>query len=106
MNDIVLAAVAGERGLLAVRSELRPGPELKDSVPVSVRSLADPPTAGNRVDVMVVPLPAEDADAGRRLRRIARATAERKRLPPSSPMLESCSAGWSARCRASAWSTC
>jgi diacylglycerol O-acyltransferase len=86
VNDIVLAAVAGgARGLLAARGELRPGLELKASVPVSVRSPADPPTADNRVGVMVVPLPVGDADAGRRLRRIARATAERKRLPPVQP---------------------
>ena len=86
VNDIVLAVVAGgARGLLAVRGELRPGLELKVSVPVSVRSPADQPTAGNRVGVMVVPLPVGDADAGRRLRRIARATAERKRLPPVQP---------------------
>jgi diacylglycerol O-acyltransferase / wax synthase len=83
LNDIVLAAVAGgAQGLLGVRSELRPGLELKASVPVSVRSPADPPRTGNRVGVMVVPLPVGDADAGRRLRRIAQATAERKRLPP------------------------
>ena len=86
VNDIVLAAVAGgARRLLAGRSELRPGLELKASVPVSVRSPADPPTAGNRVGVMVVPLPVGDADAGRRLRRTAHATAERKRLPPVQP---------------------
>ena len=52
---------------------------------MSVRSPADPPTAGNRVGVMVVPLPVGDDDAGRRLRQIARATAERKRLPPVQP---------------------
>jgi WS/DGAT/MGAT family acyltransferase len=86
VNDIVLAAVAGgARGLLARRGELRPGLVLKASVPVSVRSPADPPTAGNRVGVMVVPLPVGDDDAGRRLRRIAQATAERKRLPPVQP---------------------
>jgi diacylglycerol O-acyltransferase / wax synthase len=86
VNDIVLAAVAdGARGLLAVRSELRPGLELKASVPVSVRTPADPPTAGNRVGVMVVPLPVGDADAGRRLTCLTQATAERKRLPPVQP---------------------
>jgi diacylglycerol O-acyltransferase / wax synthase len=86
VNDIVLAAVAGgARGLLAGRSELRPGLEIKASVPVSVRSPTDPPTAGNRVGVMVVPLPVGDADPGRRLTCIARATAERKRLPPVQP---------------------
>ena len=86
VNDIVLdAAAAGARALLAARGELRPGLMLKASVPVSVRSPADPPTAGNRVGLMVVPLPVGDADAGRRLTRIAQATAERKQLPPVQP---------------------
>jgi hypothetical protein len=52
---------------------------------VSLRSPADRPAAGNRVGVMVVPMPVGDADTGRRLTRIARATAERKQLPPVQP---------------------
>jgi hypothetical protein len=86
VNDVVLDAVAGgARALLAARGELRPGLALKASVPVSVRGPADRQTAGNRVGVMLVPLPVGEADAGRRLTRIARATAERKQLPPVQP---------------------
>jgi diacylglycerol O-acyltransferase len=86
VNDIVLDAVAGgARALLAARGELTPGLTLKASVPVSVRSPADGPAGGNRVGLMLVPLPVGDADARQRLRRIARATAERKQLPPLQP---------------------
>lgn len=86
VNDVVLdAAAGGARALLAARGELRPGLVLRASVPVSLRSPADRPAAGNRVGVMVVSMPVGDADTGRRLSRIARATAERKQLPPVQP---------------------
>jgi diacylglycerol O-acyltransferase / wax synthase len=86
VNDVVLDAVAdGARALLAARGELRPGLTLKASVPVSVRGPADRRAAGNRVGVMLVPLPVGDADTCQRLARIARATAERKQLPPVQP---------------------
>ena len=86
VNDLVLAAVAGgARRLLASRGELSPGLVLRASVAASVRAAADQPTAGNRVGVMIVPLPVGEANAGRRLATIARATAQRKRQPPYQP---------------------
>ena len=86
VNDLVLAAVAGgARRLLASRGELSAGLVLRASVAASVRAAADQPAAGNRVGVMIVPLPVCEADPGRRLAMIARATAQRKRQPPYQP---------------------
>jgi diacylglycerol O-acyltransferase / wax synthase len=86
INDVVLAAVAGgARRLLEARGELRPGLVLKASVAVSVRDGAGEQLTGNRVGVMIAPLPVTEADPVRRLEAIARATAERKRQPPYQP---------------------
>jgi len=86
VNDLVLAAVAGgARRLLASCGELSAGLVLRASVAASVRAAADQPAAGNRVGVMIVPLPVCEADPGRRLAMIARATAQRKRQPPYQP---------------------
>ena len=86
VNDVVLAAVAGGmRGLLAGRAELVPDMVVKASVAVSLRRPGYQPAAGNQVGVMIVPLPAGEADPGRCLGQIARATAERKRRPPYQP---------------------
>lgn len=86
VNDIALAAVAGgARRLLDARGELRPGLVLKVSVAVSVRGAADEPASGNRVGIMLVPLPVSDPDPIHRLEEITRATAERKRQPPYQP---------------------
>jgi len=86
VNDLVLAAVAGgARRVLASRGELSPGLVLRASVAASVRAAADQPATGNRVGVMIVPLPVGEADPGRRLALIARATAQRKRQPPYQP---------------------
>ena len=63
VNDLVLAAVAGgARRLLASRGELSAGLVLRASVAASVRAAADQPAAGNRVGVMIVPLPVCEAD--------------------------------------------
>ncbi|MFE9773447.1 wax ester/triacylglycerol synthase family O-acyltransferase [Streptomyces sp. NPDC005931] len=87
VNDVVLTAVAaGARGLLQARGELRPGLTVKVSVAVSVRTTLDERAGGNRVGVMLVPLPLDEADPVRVLARIATATASRKRLPPYLPM--------------------
>jgi len=86
VNDVVLAAVAGgARSLLRSRGELIPGLVLKASVAASVRDPADRRAAGNRVGVMIVPLPVAEADPDRRLTGIAAATARRKTLPPYQP---------------------
>jgi WS/DGAT/MGAT family acyltransferase len=82
VNDVVLAAVAGgARDLLRTRGELRPDMVLRASVPVSVRRPSDPMTGGNRVGLMVAPLPVGEPDPVRRLEAIARATRERKERP-------------------------
>jgi diacylglycerol O-acyltransferase len=84
VNDIMLAAVtAGARGLLSARGELRPGLELKASVPVSRRAQGDP-RAGNDVGVMIAPLPVGIDDPSARLDRIVRATRSWKRDPHAS----------------------
>lgn len=86
VNDIVLAAVTGgARRLLSARGELRPDLSLKASVAASVRGPADPLASGNRVGVILVPLPVGEADPVRRLDQLTRVTAERKRLPPYQP---------------------
>ena len=86
VNDVVLAAVAGgARALLAARGELRPGLALKASVAASVRGPADQPASGNRVGVLLVPLPVAEPDPVRCLTQIVRATAQRKRQPPYQP---------------------
>ncbi len=82
VNDVVLAAVTGgARELLRVRGELAPGMVLRASVPVSIRRPEDPSALGNRVGIMVTPLPVGEPDPIRRLETIVRATAARKRRP-------------------------
>ncbi|HZD68000.1 MAG TPA: wax ester/triacylglycerol synthase family O-acyltransferase [Actinomycetes bacterium] len=86
VNDVVLAAVAGgARRLLEARGELQPGLVLSASVAVSVRSPAEQRAGGNRVGIMLVPLPVGEPDPVRRLERIAQATAEAKRQPAYQP---------------------
>jgi diacylglycerol O-acyltransferase len=86
VNDVVLAAVAGgARSLLRSRGELTPGLVVKASVAASVRDPADRSAAGNRVGLLVVPLPVAEADPQRCLAAIAAATASRKTLPPYQP---------------------
>jgi diacylglycerol O-acyltransferase / wax synthase len=82
INDLVLAAVAGgARALLAGRGRVSPDATLRAMVPVSRRMPGDGANGGNRVAIMVVPLPVGEADAVRRLEIVARTTAERKRHP-------------------------
>ncbi len=86
VNDVVLTAVAGgARRLLAGRDELTPGLTLKASVAASIRRAGDMAGAGNRVGIMLVPLPVAEPDPARRLAQIARVTRERKRYPPYQP---------------------
>ena len=51
----------------------------------SVRAAPDPQATGNRVGVILAPLPVAEADPARRLAQIAAATAARKRQPPYQP---------------------
>jgi WS/DGAT/MGAT family acyltransferase len=86
VNDVVLCAIAGgARALLAGRGELQRPLVLKVSVAASVRAPASAAQAGNLVGILVVPLPVGEEDPIRRLEQIARATAERKLLPPYQP---------------------
>jgi len=86
INDVVLCAIAGgARALLAGRGELQRPLVLKVSVAASLRAPISASQAGNLVGVLIVPVPASEADPIRRLEQIARATAERKRLPPYQP---------------------
>ena len=86
VNDVVLCTIAGgARALLAGRGELQSQLVLKVSVAASVRAPGGASQAGNLVGILLVPLPVGEEDPIRRLERIARATAERKRLPPYQP---------------------
>ena len=86
VNDVVLAAVAGgARSLLAARGELAPGLVLKASVAASLRGPSQRRAAGNRVGMMIVPLPLGEAGPARLLARVAAATAPRKRRPLYQP---------------------
>jgi hypothetical protein len=85
VNDAVLAAVTGgARALLGARGELTPTMAVKASVAVSLRR-ADPQAVGNRVGVLIAPLPVAEPDAGRRLAQIVAATRQRKARPPYQP---------------------
>jgi diacylglycerol O-acyltransferase / wax synthase len=86
VNDVVLCTIAGgARALLAGRGELQRPLVLKVSVAASVRAPASASRVGNLVGILLVPLPVGEEDPIRRLEQIARATAERKRLPPYQP---------------------
>lgn len=82
VNDVVLAAVAGgARDLLAHHQGRPPRAAIRAMVPVSQRAPSDGGEGGNRVAIIVVPLPVGESDPVRRLETIARITAERKRRP-------------------------
>ena len=86
VNDVVLCTIAGgTRALLAGRGELPRSLALKVSVAASVRAPTSASQAGNLVGILLVPVPVGEEDPIRRLEQIARATAERKRLPPYQP---------------------
>jgi WS/DGAT/MGAT family acyltransferase len=80
VNDVVLAAVAGGlRSLYLARGESLPH-DLHATVlvPVSLRDDAARGTLGNRVGVLLLPLPVGVGDPGTRLRTIAAASATMK----------------------------
>jgi diacylglycerol O-acyltransferase / wax synthase len=79
VNDVVLAIFTGGlRRLLASRTELAPGLELITTMPASSRAADGTVAAGNAVGAMALPLPVWEADAGRRLDRIAGRTRQAK----------------------------
>jgi WS/DGAT/MGAT family acyltransferase len=81
VNDVLLTATAGGlRALLAGRGEAVP--VVPVFVPVTLRPADRRGGArGNLIGQMVVPLPVETADPGRRLAQIARETTRRKARP-------------------------
>ena len=69
VNDVVVALCAGAlRDWLKERDEL-PREPLVAMVPVSVRTEEQMGTFGNRVSMMIVPIPTNEADPKRRLKR-------------------------------------
>lgn len=79
LNDVVLACVTGAvRSFLARRgldlSEL----DFRAFVPVSTRTSEQRGRLGNRVSMLIVPLPVNEPDAGVRMKRISERTAELK----------------------------
>jgi diacylglycerol O-acyltransferase / wax synthase len=91
LNDLVLAAVAG-----AMRSYLRSqrvalrGLDFRVMCPVSVRPSDAGAALGNRVVMLVAPLPVAERDPLRRLRRVIETTRELKasRAPRGSELIE------------------
>jgi len=84
VNDVVLAAVAGGlRAVVVAAGRPVDGLILRASVPVSLRAPGGAAALGNQAGLMVVPLPVGEPDPVERLRRVAGATAERKRRPDS-----------------------
>jgi WS/DGAT/MGAT family acyltransferase len=79
VNDVLLALTeAGLRELLRHRGERTDGRFLRAYVPVTLRRRLGGAQHGNQVSQMVVPLLLDEAEAGARLRRLARETARRK----------------------------
>jgi WS/DGAT/MGAT family acyltransferase len=75
VNDVLLAVVAGGlRELLLARGEPVAGREVNVSVPAALRGAGAARELGNSVGVIIVALPVGEADAGRRLDRVAAAT--------------------------------
>ncbi|MFL5767113.1 MAG: wax ester/triacylglycerol synthase family O-acyltransferase [Actinomycetota bacterium] len=81
VNDVALTAIAGGARVLLERRGEPTDVELRAMVPVSQRPSDNIASGGNVVAVIVVPLPVGERDATRRLERIARDTAERKKRP-------------------------
>jgi diacylglycerol O-acyltransferase / wax synthase len=77
-NDVVLAACAGALRRFCERAGVAPQ-RLKAMVPADVRSGDDAAATGNRISFVFVELPCDEADPVARLRRIHRATAQRRR---------------------------
>ncbi|HEY5145075.1 MAG TPA: wax ester/triacylglycerol synthase family O-acyltransferase [Solirubrobacteraceae bacterium] len=87
VNDVVMATCAGAmRSFLLAHDEL-PAEPLVTMVPVSVRTPEQLGTFGNRVSTMIVELPTDEPDPGRRLERMhetMRSAKERHQALPAS----------------------
>ncbi|WP_416063507.1 wax ester/triacylglycerol synthase family O-acyltransferase [Rhodococcus indonesiensis] len=85
VNDVVLAAVAaGLRRLLETRGIHDPDLILTVSVAASLRT-TDDRSPGNRVGILLVPLPVGPGPVAARLVAVARETARLRREPPLQP---------------------
>ena len=86
VNDVVLGVCAGAlRRRLTAADEL-PSEPLVAMVPVSVRAPEETGTFGNRISVMIVPLPTNEPDPRRRLERVheaMRSAKERHQAVPA-----------------------
>jgi WS/DGAT/MGAT family acyltransferase len=85
VNDVLMTVITdGLRALLVARGEPVEGVTLRAFVPVSLHTEGPAEASGNLDGGMFVPLPVGEADAGRRLRWIARRTGELKQTnrPP------------------------
>lgn len=80
LNDVVLAVSAGAlRHLLARRGvDFARARDVRAMVPVSTLARGDEAVSGNRVALLLAPLPVDEPDPVERLRRIAAATRELK----------------------------
>lgn len=81
LNDVIVAVMAGAlRQTLQRRGWAPPGGgrSVRAMVPVSTHPPGDEAVSGNRVALLLVPLPLEEADPGRRLQRVAAVTRELK----------------------------
>jgi WS/DGAT/MGAT family acyltransferase len=79
LNDVVLACVAGAvRSFLEQRGEDVSELDFRVFVPVSTRTSEQRGQLGNRVSMLVVPLPVNEPDPRVRIERIAKRTAELK----------------------------
>jgi hypothetical protein len=86
VNDVVLAAVAGEaRALLDSRGELAADLMLRISVAASLRGPAQKDAGGNRVGIRLVPLPVCELGAVARLQDIAAVTTQVRAIPAYQP---------------------
>jgi WS/DGAT/MGAT family acyltransferase len=80
VNDVVLAVItAALRGYLAERGLLPDRLELRAMIPVNVRAAHERGALGNRVSMMVAPLPVGLQDPLERLRQVRAAMADAKR---------------------------
>jgi diacylglycerol O-acyltransferase / wax synthase len=80
LNDVVLAAVTGALRQLLVQRGIDPdlARDVRAMVPVSTLRAGEQAVSGNRVALLLTPLPVDEPDPLRRLRRVAIATRELK----------------------------
>jgi len=79
LNDIVITCVAGAvRNFLEGRGEAVDGLDFRVFVPVSTRSASERGKLGNRVSMLLVPVPVDEPDPRRRAERVREETAKLK----------------------------